>query len=218
VAQNNFYFLFAGLLALLIVEPFLEGSPRSGTLVQLAFTSMMVVGVLGLAGNRVVFGTGIVLALIGVGTAIGFYYTESILLKLADLISIACFCILAIVVAMRQVLVHPGPITLNRIIGALCIYLLLGVLWATLYGLVELFNPGSFRNPGADSTKPLEHFIYYSFITLTTVGYGDMTPLYPVARTLAYLEGAVGQLYIAVLVAGLVGRHVSENRAGPPPS
>jgi hypothetical protein len=218
VARNNFYFLFTGLLTLLLVEPFLEGSARSEAMVQLAFTSMMVIGVFGLATNRMAFILGLLLALTGVITAFGYYHTSSPALEFVDRVSIAAFCLLAIVVAIEQVLIRAGAVTLNRIIGALCIYLLLGVMWASFYGLVEFFAPGSFRAIGSDEALPLEHFIYYSFVTLTTVGYGDMTPLHPVARTLAYLEGAVGQLYIAVLVAGLVGRHVAEQRTGAPPA
>ena len=98
---------------------------------------------------------------------------------------------------------------MNRVVGALCIYLLLGVLWAVLFAFVELVEPTAFLDRGREVGGPIEHFLYYSFVTLTTLGYGDITPVHPVARTLAYLEAVIGQLYIAVLIAGLVGRHVA---------
>ena len=56
-------------------------------------------------------------------------------------------------------------------------------------------------------TNITSHFLYYSFVTLTTLGYGDITPVHPVARMLSYLEAVIGQLYLAVLVASLVGRY-----------
>ena len=94
-------------------------------------------------------------------------------------------------------------------IGALCLYLLLGVLWTILFAFVELARPAAFHYAKDVPGDALENFMYYSFVTLTTLGYGDLTPVHPVARTLAYLEAVVGQLYIAVLVASLVGRYAA---------
>ena len=213
MAGNNFYFVFAGLLMLLAVEPFLEGTQRSDVLIQLAFTSMMVVGVLGLAADARAFRLGLGVGAIGLAAAVGFYVTDSRVLQLIDLTAIAVFCLLAIAVQLRTVLVLPGPITSNRLVGALCIYLLLGVLWATLYAVVELFDPAAFLLIGGKAKAPLEHFLYYSFVTLTTVGYGDMTPLHPVARTLSYFEAVIGQLYLAVLIASLIGRYAAGQRS-----
>ena len=206
MARTNYYYLFAGLLILLVVEPFLAGVPKSGALIQLAFTAMMVVGAFDLAADGRAFHVGLGFAAIGLVTGVGFYGSDRVLLGVIDLAAIAAFCILAIALKLRRVILLPGAITMNRIVGALCIYLLLGVLWAALYGLVEVFEPSAFQLAGSQAKEPLEHSLYYSFVTLTTLGYGDMTPLHPVARTLAYLEAVVGQLYIAVLIAGLVGR------------
>jgi voltage-gated potassium channel len=210
VPRNSFYTLFAGLIVLLLVEPFLEGAPKSQSLIQLAFAGMMVVGVFGLSPDRRVFLLGVALALIGLATAVGFHYTDAVTLQLIDLVAIAAFCALAITVNLHRVVLSPGPINADRIVGALCIYLLIGVLWAILYSLIEVFEPTAFVLAGGHPKEPLEHFLYYSFVTLTTIGYGDMTPLHPVARTVAYLEAVVGQLYIAVLIAGLVGRRTTE--------
>ncbi len=213
MARRNFYFLFVGLLILLAAEPFLEGAPNSGALIQLAFTSVLVVGVFSLAADGRVFYLGLGLAVIGLVAAVGFYRTDSLVLRVVDLVAILCFCLLAIGVKMRQVVFVPGAVTMNRVVGALCIYLLIGVLWAILYGFVELVEPTAFLYAGREAGDPIEHVLYYSFVTLTTLGYGDMTPVHPVARTLAYLEAVIGQLYIAVLIAGLVGRHVANLRS-----
>jgi hypothetical protein len=91
-----------------------------------------------------------------------------------------------------------------------------GLAWGTLYSVIEVANLGSFQASSdlADalrSTKTRQSvLVYYSFVTLTTVGYGDITPVSPAARTLAWLEAMMGQFYIAVLVAFLIGIRVSQ--------
>jgi hypothetical protein len=136
------------------------------------------------------------------------------LVRLVDLVAIACFLALAIGVTVRNVVLMPGAVTLNRLVGALCLYLLLGALWTVFFTFVEIADPSAFNYASQTVGEPLEHFMYYSFVTLTTLGYGDVTPVHPVARTLAYLEAVVGQLYVAVLVASLVGRYSSGRRSG----
>jgi voltage-gated potassium channel Kch len=116
---------------------------------------------------------------------------------------------------LRAVLTRPN-ISAESIFGAICAYLLIGLAWGTLYAVIEVTNPGSFQASSelADALRSTETrqsvLVYYSFVTLTTVGYGDITPLSPAARTLAWLEAMMGQFYIAVLVAFLVGIRVSQ--------
>ena len=101
-----------------------------------------------------------------------------------------------------------GPVTGHRIRGAIVVYLLLGALWALLYQLMVVTIPHAFRLPegiAIDDTNALQRLlIYFSFITLTTTGYGDITPLHPVARLLTMFEALVGQLYPAITLARLV--------------
>jgi voltage-gated potassium channel len=112
----------------------------------------------------------------------------------------------------------PQRVNTNLICGSLCAYLLLGILWANIFSLIDLVEPGSFRfTMSADTEKPVMQFdggeatlaIYYSFVTLTTLGYGDIIPQSAPARLLAALEALMGQIYLAVLVARLVGLHVA---------
>jgi hypothetical protein len=111
-------------------------------------------------------------------------------------------------------------LTLDSVFGAICGYLLLGMAWGVLYSMLDTARPGSFQVGSGlaeevqaeDSHVPL--FTYYSFITLTTVGYGDVTPVSAPARTCAWLEALMGQFYLAVLVAGLVGALLSRKAEG----
>ena len=95
----------------------------------------------------------------------------------------------------------------HRLRGAIVVYLLLGAVWALPYQMVALTIPGAFRFPEdfAGSPDALRRLlIYFSYITLTTTGYGDITPVHPVARLLVMFEAMVGQLYLAVTLARLV--------------
>ncbi|NUQ61946.1 MAG: hypothetical protein HUU20_05635 [Pirellulales bacterium] len=104
----------------------------------------------------------------------------------------------------------------GEIFGAACGYLLLGIIWSLVYCAVETASVGSFRipPPGNPDTAVARFdpgaLSYFSFITLATVGYGDVTPTTPLARSLAWLEAITGQFYLAVLVAGLVGFKVTQ--------
>lgn len=94
-----------------------------------------------------------------------------------------------------------GTITRNQIEGAIAAYLLLGLAWAGAYELVALRDPSAFVGLGASGGL---QWTYYSLVTLTTMGYGDITPVAPAARSLAVAEALTGQMYVAILISRLV--------------
>ncbi len=109
-------------------------------------------------------------------------------------------------------------ITSNTIAGSVCVYLLIGLSWGLLYMSIALASPGSFAAGGQAIGQfdverirqgVLLEFVYFSFETLTTLGYGDIIPHSPVVRSLAILEALIGPLYLTILVARLVGLHIS---------
>jgi hypothetical protein len=107
-----------------------------------------------------------------------------------------------------------SDVTIDTIAGAACAYTLLAMVWGGLYLLLEFLRPGSFNiaavwrmGPTGDPSAAL---VYFSFVTLTTVGYGDITPVWPGAGGLAVAEAVVGQLYLAITIARLVGLHTSQ--------
>ena len=118
--------------------------------------------------------------------------------------------ITTVVAVILSAFLRLRDVSSNAIAGAVAGYLLLGFLWAALFGLVEIAFPGSLTYEGlplGGREDPLGDVVYYSYVTLTTVGYGDVVPQPGPARSLAILEAASGQLYIAIVVAGLVGRY-----------
>jgi Ion channel len=113
------------------------------------------------------------------------------------------FAILTIVVIARGV-VRLGVVNVQTVIGAISVYLLIGILFMSAYGVAAVHGDTPFFSQGTDGTTSIRQ--YFSFVTLTTVGYGDYTPATGVGRTMANLEALIGQLYLVTVVALLVGR------------
>jgi hypothetical protein len=122
--------------------------------------------------------------------------------------------LLFLAVVLGQTL-RSGPITVYRIQGAVAAYVLLGVIWAYAYDFVEFLRPGSFSGPVSAADGP-RAFFYFSFVTLTTVGYGDVLPVHAAARSLVTLEAVVGTLYPAILIARLVSVAVGPRQEADP--
>ncbi len=102
-----------------------------------------------------------------------------------------------------------GHAVRDRLFGAVVLYLLIGLIWAVAYAILDSMVPGAFAGVRKDDNAAAD-WAYFSFVTLTTVGYGDITPVARLARTLAILEALVGQLYPAVIIARLVSLQVSK--------
>jgi len=133
----------------------------------------------------------------------------------------AAYLVVVIGMMLRHIFSHE-KVTMNTISAALCVYLLLGVTWALVYSLIDLADPNAFHfalRSGAEgaAVRPVLQFgsgdtasaVYFSFVTLCTLGYGDIVPKSPTAEMAAISEAIVGQLYLTVLVARLVGLHIA---------
>ena len=135
----------------------------------------------------------------------------------ADASSLAAILVIALILLIQ--VFGPGRVGPARIQAAIAAYMLIGAAFAHAYHLTAMLHPGSFNIPGTAS-NPTD-WMYYSFSTLMTVGYGDITAVRPVARTLSVFEALTGQFYMAVLIARLVALAVIHSRvtdSGPRPS
>jgi hypothetical protein len=124
-----------------------------------------------------------------------------------------------VICVILRVIFDSREVTLNTVCASLCIYLLLGVVWALPYSVNDLLDPAAFTCT-VDGGKHPEWLrlgqgettvLYFSFATLTTLGYGDIVPTSPISRMMASIEAVTGQLYLAVLVARLVGMHIARS-------
>lgn len=108
-----------------------------------------------------------------------------------------------------------NDITLDRIYAAASVYLLLGLAWGFLYLVIEVLFPGSFHldqvsNNVQSMAYEIPQLLYFSFVTLTTLGYGDIVPINLTAKSLACIEAIMGQLYLLVLISRLIGIYVAK--------
>jgi Ion channel len=123
----------------------------------------------------------------------------------ADGWTIAAILVIALILLAQ--IFRKGPVNSYRIQGAIAVYLLFGSGWAHAYHIAAVLHPGSFNVTDREMSSAVD-WLYYSFVTLTTVGYGDITPVRPIARMLSVGEALTGQLYLAVLIARLVAMEV----------
>jgi hypothetical protein len=138
------------------------------------------------------------------------FFSPSNTLAVSQVFLVALFLGLLIVVVLMQVF-REGSITMHRISGAVAAYILIGALWASLYQFIVLTIPGAFDFSALaeGSRSDLQaHLYYFSFVTLTTLGYGDIVPVHPGARLVVMLEALTGQLYPAITLAWLVSMEI----------
>jgi len=185
-------------------------------LFRLAFMVVLATAVYSLGSTKRALAVALILGIPALATQSLAYWAPGQGTLIATTIATMLFLVFVVVVMLTTVL-GAGKVTADRIAGAISVFLLLGLLWTTAYGLVALADPESFR--GLDLGEGLAQgqeygFIYYSFVTLTTLGYGDITPISPMSRTLSWMEAVVGQLFLAILVARLVGLYVVAEKIG----
>ena len=214
--QANFGYLLTGILISLIAgSVFQEFTDRSLSFItSLAFSATLIVGIWSLTGSRKIFMIGMALVIMDVILTTFSLFRPSPVIDTLSLLTALAFCSMSLVIALRHVL-FGHRMDLNRLIGGICVYLLLGVAISILNMFIYRFIPGSFKGiPEFTSGANGIDLIYYSFITMTTLGYGDITPAGPIARVLAYLAAIAGQFYIAILVGTLVGMYLSQRNDG----
>lgn len=192
------------LLVLLLVDIFLLPAmgPRVGVIVDVVYTALLFTGLAAVASRGVALAVvGLLVVLAGVlrwiTPAVSGTPTAA---AASGLVVFATFTLLVVVRTLS-----PGPITRQRIQGAVAAYLLVAMSFAFAYLLVEQMQPGSLDLGALEEEATTQVVGYFSLVTLTTVGYGDVTPVTPLARRLAMLEGLIGQLYPAIIIGWMVG-------------
>jgi len=180
----------------------------------LAFGLMLVVSVFVVSGSVVALtATLFAVALVVVATILRLRQPSAIDIYLDASAWLIAGLTLAIVVA--RAVFAPGKVNFHRIVGAILLYLDIGLIFVALFCLVALLDPSAFTGLPLLSDNLLAiagNLIYFSFATLTSVGYGDIVPLHPFARSLANIEAIIGQLYPATLLARLVTLELEHRR------
>jgi hypothetical protein len=221
--RHRFVVLFALLLLFYIVVPIVHHvrenlHPSAAVLVEGTLFILLLtwaVASVGTGRTGMIIAVLLGLVLVAMWIAEGFFKGELSLVARYGLgacfFGYAIWMMLVFIFASRRV-------TFNTVCASLCVYLLLGLVWGLIYSTVDVVSPGDFTWTVTEKPAPVLRVgrgdpavLYFSFATLTTLGYGDIVPTAPLTRMLASLEAVAGQLYLAVLVARLVGLHIAHS-------
>ena len=190
----------------------------------LSSTGLVVAALLAASGGKMARRT---IQSVGFATVVlvwlDFVTDEPALFELAKAVEVV-FLALVIVLLVRHVF-GERRVTLDAINASLCAYLMVGLAWAACFALIEIWQPGSFHLPedgfgrfsGQGIDASVRH-VYFIFVTLLTLGYGEIVPVGSIARMSAVMEAFVGQAFLVVLIARLVGVHVGQTMLNLPPT
>jgi voltage-gated potassium channel Kch len=204
--KNNFLYLLLALTALLFSSAVADDFPGGlgEDLFSLVSVLMLIVGVkslhTGVALRRIVYASAV---LLGGFTLMWRFYPSKWTALLILLILLFSF-FGAFKLAVRKILFE-GRVDANKIIGSLSLYLLLGLIWTIFYLILLNFDPQAFNGIEVTEWRAIfSRIAYYSFVTLTTLGYGDISPASHIAEFFAYMEAVAGVFYMAIFVSSLI--------------
>lgn len=212
-SRLGFQNLLCWLFLYLMISPFLTSMPYAKFTLKASLTAVLLFAVYAARESKRFLSTAIVLLVLTLMLHwLGHLWPAPFVTPLTQVITALYLAVL--IYAFFYEIFRARRVTSNLIAGTLCLYLIIGVFWGTVFALVESLSPGSFSGGLLQSTvtpgERLHSFLYFSFITLTTLGYGDITPQTQGATALCQAEAIIGQFFIAVLVARLVGMQVSQ--------
>jgi hypothetical protein len=206
--KGRFMKLLVLLLGMLVLAPLSEQAFHLLVLEDLFLTAIFTYAAYSISRNKALLATAVALAVSAIASTWMRPMVKAqwfaIFSGLCDVAFIALVTIAILSYTFRQ-----KDVSADVIAGAIVAYLLMAVMWSQIYVVLEAVQPGSFNFPAGTGGSLQALLRYFSLVTITTVGYGDITPATPVARAFANLEAVVGQLYLVIQVAWLVGRHVS---------
>jgi hypothetical protein len=208
ILNKRFSYLFFTIILLFLLRPFIEGATTLNFVTNVFLWFVVISCVWAVHEERKYLWFVMTLAAAAILAGVMHSIVQNSVTSWLSKITLLLFLIYA-VVAILLYLVRQDRINSDMIMAAASEYVLIGIMWTFLYGILETLYPGSFSftKPEAEPSG----FLYYSFVTLTTTGYGDILPTSVQARSLAVLEMITGQLFIAITVARIVGLYTASN-------
>jgi len=211
--KERFVFLMVSILLYLLAAPFLTNFLGLRLLIDLLLSAILLSGVYAVSENR---NNTLIAAFLALPMFISIWISHMItsqnLILLVHLFAIPY--LLFTIVTILIFIFKTQQVTRDVIAAAIVVYLLIGLLWTFVYMALHLWDSGSFSYNEIEGLRKSHKLAYFSFVTLTTLGYGDITPLTPQARAFAYIEAIIGQMYLAILIARLVGLQVAQAMSG----
>ena len=215
IQDRHALYLLIALVTFLVLSAFVTHDREGEVVLVVGMCATLVAAALGLADKPVMKWPGILMATTcGLFLLLSIFYPERLLLVANWAVLMITFGFVA--VSLFLYLGRPGRITNGRLYASASLYLMIGSSFYALFNLMETLNPGSFVESGlpAGTRVPRHSLLYFSLVTLTTLGYGDITPASHPARIFAALESVTGVLYIAITVARLVAAYQQADGGG----
>ena len=208
--RDRFLFLLISLLSLILIAPLLGEYVNLNTLSDIIITAIFLSAIYAISKKERYFFISLLLLLpVLVAIWLSHFVNTPFLRLVGNCCGILFFAFTIIIIL--SAIFRENEVTLDVIYGAIAVYLLMALMWAFIYEVIDTLKPNAFSVTGEALEVSRHHFFYYSFVTITTVGYGDITPVSLVARSFSILEMLIGQIYLVVLIARLVGIHISQS-------
>jgi hypothetical protein len=211
--------LLAAQILLSFVSPLFSSSAYARPVVDLGITIVFATAIIVISSKKIHLVIGMVLMVPTLLITWGVNFSDTETMNLISLAGSALFfCYIAGLILAE--IFRAKMVTLDIIAAGISVYLFFGNICGFIYAIINRIDPNAFSIPEAtasylgDNLVNLSSATYFSFVTLTTLGYGDITPINDFARSLAFLEAAMGQIYLTVLIASLVGIHISTSEKG----
>jgi len=200
---------------LTVAYPIITAWPAGRLIEKLTVSAVLITGTLATYKRRsqIMLTAAVLVVMISSGIATEMRHGAAGWLLITFLSSITGFLSLVTWLLARDIFANRGRVTAKLLYGAVSVYLLIGTAFATAHFLVETVAPGSYHcgSEQCNGVPKMAAYVYYSFVTLSTVGYGEILPNTRMAGMLAYVEAVTGQMYLAILVARLVGMQIADD-------
>ena len=212
IQRDRFLFLLVAHLALLLLSPLLESLFALKLVVNLFYTLVLVTAVYAVSQSRRQL---VSAALLALPMLVAMWATR--LVEIPHLrnwgLAFGTIFVLYVLIVIIGHIARCRRIERDLLYGAIVVYLLMGLMWTFAFELLEGLTPGAFQFPENAIAEDPYRFVYFSFVTLATLGYGDMIPATPLAGALTILEAVIAQMYLVVGVGWLVGIYISQEMA-----
>ena len=205
---GSYGLLTLSIVLMMLARPFMNIEGEHEVLTDILFLALFLAGIYAVRKHQFNYRLSILLATISLAGRLHAHIDGSEMLPIVVNATAMLFFIHVLYTVGSFIWNERHRVNRDVIYAAVSVYLLIGLSWTYLYEFLEMTSPRSFSGPA-----PILHnddFQYYSFVTLTTVGYGDIVPVTRPARALSVLEALTGQLYLAILISRLVGAHVAQ--------
>lgn len=207
--RSRFLALLLSLVLVLLVSPFLEQSRSERAVMVVLFALVMLAAIVAASKRRRQKIIGLALGIPWLALSLSTLIWQNTEPTVGASFLFIVFNVYTLGIVVSAV-VGVEEVDFDILLGAVSAYLLIPIIWAVSYMVIHALHPGAFSLIAEEIQPHFHEFMYFSLTTLTTLGYGDITPISPFARIWSTLEAVVGTLYIALLVARLVGMYQSQ--------